>query len=60
MIKDKRFLGWTVRDNPARPFPLRLSARFAREVWGLFLCCLYSVDMMQNCEGSLSRDNFLF
>jgi hypothetical protein len=33
----------------------------ARRLWGLFfVCCLYSVDVMQNCEGSLSRDKFLF
>jgi hypothetical protein len=26
-----------------------------RRLWGLlFVCCLYSVDVMQNCEGSLS------
>jgi hypothetical protein len=31
----------------------------ARRRGGLFLCCLlYSVDAMQNCEGSLSRDQF--
>jgi hypothetical protein len=30
-------------------------------LWGLFfVCCLYSVDVMQNCEGSLSRDKCLF
>jgi hypothetical protein len=27
---------------------------------GWFMCCLYSVDVMQNCEGSLSRDKLLF
>jgi hypothetical protein len=33
----------------------------ARRLWGLFfVCCLYSVDVMQHCEGSLSRDKFLF
>jgi hypothetical protein len=33
----------------------------AASLWGLFfVCCLYSVDVMQNCEGSLSRDKFLF
>jgi hypothetical protein len=32
-----------------------------RRLWELFfVCCLYSVDVMQNCEGSLSRDKFLF
>ena len=32
-----------------------------RRLWGLFcVCCLDSVDLMQNCEGSLSRDKFLF
>jgi hypothetical protein len=32
-----------------------------RSLWGLiFACCLYSVDVKQNCEGSLSRDKFLF
>jgi hypothetical protein len=25
----------------------------------VFVCCLYSVDVMQNCEGSLSRNKFL-
>jgi hypothetical protein len=37
------------------------SAPAARKLWGLFfVCCLYSVDVMQNCEGSLPRDKFLF
>jgi hypothetical protein len=38
---------------------LRCNAR-PREVWGLFFVrCLYSVDV-KICEGSLSRDKFLF
>ena len=39
---------------------LAVYAPGAAGVGGLLLCCLYSVGAMQHCEGSLSRDTFLF
>jgi hypothetical protein len=40
----------------------RVPPATGQEVCGgcFFVCCYYSVDVIQNCEGCLSRDKFLF
>jgi hypothetical protein len=50
---------WALENEPAwaEAYMLRMKVR---KLWGLFfVCCLYSADVIQNCEGSLSRDTFL-